>query len=438
MGSPFGMNPLIVKLMLVSLIMLLLLWPLGLVERLVGERSALRYSAVERVAGNVGRAQQVGALMLLVPVTRIATIDGKPFATTTDYHVLANTVHIDGSVDTVARHSGIYVVPAFAAKLQVSGSLDARRVRELAAPESGVIKRIGPNRLFLAVSDNAGIRSMSGIRVGGQLLPVEALRVGELNGVGATLPDAVLDAADRVEFDFELQISGTERLQFLPFANAIEVDLRSTWPSPSFSGAFGPVASPAASASGFSAQWRVLQLNRDYPQLWADNKVSAGQIAASAFGVDFYEPVDAYQRNYRAIHYAFLFVSLTFMVMFLLERMPGLPLHGVHYAMTGAALSIFYLVLLALSEHMTFGAGYAIATAALALLLSIYYSGALHSVRGGLIAGVVSGACYGLLYLLILSEEYALLCGALTLFGVLAAIMITTRKVDWNRMGSAA
>jgi inner membrane protein len=190
-------------------------------------------------------------------------------------------------------------------------------------------------------------------------------------------------------------------------------------------------------SQGFAAHWHVLQLNRDYPQGWTGDAVGAAQIRNSAFGVDFYQPVDAYQRNYRANHYAFLFVALTFMVMFLLENVLARPLHPVQYAMTGAALAVFYLVLLAVSEHLSFDASYALAASALCALFGIYYGGVLHSRRAGLLVGLVSASCYGLLYLLILSEENALLFGALSLFAVLAAIMIATRRIDWYRLTAA-
>lgn len=438
MSDPARFNPLIVKLILVAIITLLLLWPLNLVQALIGERSAMRAAAVERVAGNVGHAQQIGAVMLIVPVTRSWSADGKTYSKTAEYRLLAQTVQVEGSVVAAARHSGIYSVPTFQAKLQVSGSLTSAELRGVTAPESGIVKRIGQVALFVAIADPAGIRTLAGIRVDGKMLPVTPVRVGELKGVGVNLAQLDGDLPGEIEFAFDLQISGTERLQFLPLAESTQVDLRSSWPSPSFSGAFGPLGSPRISSEGFTAQWRVLQLNRGYPQQWVDDKVSQTQIAESAFGVDFYEPVDTYQCNYRANHYAFLFIAVSFMVLFLLEQLLALPLHPVQYAMTGAALSIFYLVLLAVSEHLSFGVAYTFATAALVLLLSIYYGGVLGRARGGAIAGLVSGACYALLYRLILSEDYALLCGALALFAVLAAIMIATRKVDWSRLGRAA
>ena len=71
----------------------------------------------------------------------------------------------------------------------------------------------------------------------------------------------------------------------------------------------------------------------------------------------FYEPVDVYQRNYRAVHYAVLLIVITFLTFFLWEHMSGIAIHGMQYLMVGLALALFYLLLLALSEHMSFDRG---------------------------------------------------------------------------------
>jgi len=429
-------NPLLVKFVSIVLTLLLLCIPLNLVQGLIGERNTLRSNAIERVAGNVGHAQQLGAVMLTVPLTRSWTEDGKTSTDTTLHHLLAQTVHIDGNVTSSTRHSGIYSVPTFAARLKIDGTIATAAWRDLLAPEPGIVKRLGPITLMLALTDPTGIRVLDGVRVDGKTYAVAPIPGSILKGVGFELAPAGAALPDEIGFAFDLQISGTERLQFLPFAASTQVDLHSTWPSPSFSGAYGPLAATQVSAQGFNAQWRVLQLNRDFPQEWAGDKVSAGQLAESAFGVDFYQPVDTYQCNYRAVHYAFLLIGLSFMILFLLEHLFGLALHPVQYAMTGAALATFYLVLLAVSEHLAFGWAYGLASAALVGLLGIYYSGVAGSVRTGTVAGLITGLCYALLYLLILSEENALLFGALLLFATLAAIMIATRKVDWYRLGT--
>lgn len=436
MSSVSRMNPLLAKILLIVLLSLVLLLPLGRMESLITERSALRDSAVERVAGGVGHAQNIGAVMLVQPVIRTWMNGGKEFSNTKSLRVLADSADVTGSVSTELRRSGIYTIPTFRAQLHVSGSISNELLMTLMAPEPGVTKTLGRPTLFVAISDPSGIRALDGIRIDDVLLPVSAATENGLHGVSVELPLNPAGTPLHSSFTLDLSISGTERLRFLPFAQSTHVSLGSSWPNPSFSGAFSPDAAPQVGAAGFKAEWRVLQINRDYPQFWTGDGVSAAQVAKSAFGVDFYQPVDAYQRDYRAIHYAILFITITFMALFLWEHMLGTRVHPMQYAMTGAALSVFYLVLLAVSEHLDFGASYALAAAAMSALLSVYFSGVFRSRRAGFVTGALAGICYSLLYLLVLSEDYALLFGALALLFLLAVIMMVTRKLDWYRVSN--
>jgi inner membrane protein len=432
-----SVNPLLAKLLLVVLLTLMLLLPLSRVEGLIAERAQLRDSAVARVANGVGHAQSIGAVMMVVPVTRTWVDNGKEYSETKNHRVLAGSVDVTGTVDSASRRSGIYTVPTFKATLHIVGSISDELLMEARAPEPGVSKKTGNVSLFMAVSDPTGIRALTGIRVDGILVPVNAATEAGLQGVSAQLISVAADVPRRREFAVDLVVSGTERLQFLPFAQSTHVKLESPWPSPSFSGAFSPDAPPQVGPHGFSADWQVLQINRSYPQSWADGAVSEADLAKSAFGVDFYLPVDAYQRDYRAIHYAVLFIALTFMGLFLWEHTLGTRVHPMQYAMTGAALSVFYLVLTALSEHLDFAGSYTLAAGAMTLLLSAYFSGVLQSRSAGAITGVLAGVCYSLLYLLVLSEDYALLFGALAIFFLLAITLIGTRKLDWYRVAES-
>jgi inner membrane protein len=433
-GSRFP--PVAGKIALIVVASLALLVVLSRVESLISERSVLRAQALEHVAASVGHAQQVGIGLLTLMVTRTPDNGGRSSPDTVAHHLLAQTIEIDGQVHTTTRHSGIYTVPTYLATLHATGTFATAPLRKLLAPENGVVKSAAPLTLFIALTDPAGVRALDGIRVGGKLLPVVPMLEDGLKGVSVEF-GAIDDLPESLEVSFDLRLSGTEQLQFLPFAAVTHVVMHSPWPSPSFNGAFGPDTPASVTPDGFAADWRVLQLNRDYPQQWKNDAVGMPQIAASAFGVAFYQPVEAYQRNYRAIHYASLFIALTFMVMFLLENTTRTALHPVQYAMTGAALAIFYLLLLALSEHLGFGAAFGLGAGALCVLLAVYYSGVTRSVRTGVAIGTIAGVCYGLLYLLILSEENALLFGSLGLFAALAAIMIATRKIDWYRLRAA-
>jgi inner membrane protein len=215
------------------------------------------------------------------------------------------------------------------------------------------------------------------------------------------------------------------------------VTLSSDWPHPSFQGSFLPVEH-AIRPDGFDARWQVLELNRSYRQAWLDGEVTDAMLMESAIGIGLYQAVDVYQRAERAIKYALLFIALTFLTFFAWEQLSGLRLHPLQYLLVGLALSTFYVLLIALSEHMQFALAYVGAVAALVLLMAAYISGALRSSRRGLAVASAMSVVYGLLYALILSEDYALLMGAITLFAALAAVMIATRKIDWYRLGSSA
>ena len=165
----------------------------------------------------------------------------------------------------------------------------------------------------------------------------------------------------------------------------------------------------AGDAKGFSAHWHLLDLNRSYGQHWTDATDSMDQaLQASAFGVQLYQPVDVYQRNERAGKYGLLFIAMTFVAFFLFEVLKRLRVHPVQYLLVGAALATFYVVLLALSEQMGFGAAYAVAAASVAFIVGGYAMAVLSTRRAGLLLGGVLLLIYAMLYGLIAAEEYAL------------------------------
>ena len=193
----------------------------------------------------------------------------------------------------------------------------------------------------------------------------------------------------------------------------------------------------AISATGrFHARWQLLDLNRAYGSQWLEESVSAETLLESAFGVDLVQPVDLYQQAERSVKYGGLFIALSLLTLFLWEHLARRPLHPIQYGLMGLALSVFYLLLLALAEHIGFTLAYVVAAVALCGLLGVYLAGAFRSSRAGGGSAVAFGAMYALLYLLVTSEDYALLAGALGLFAILATVMVVTRRLDWYDAGA--
>ncbi|TVQ14549.1 MAG: hypothetical protein EA364_04285 [Balneolaceae bacterium] len=171
-----------------------------------------------------------------------------------------------------------------------------------------------------------------------------------------------------------------------------------------------------------------MHLNRNFPQVIEGGRHSLQQ---SAFGVDLITTVDHYQKSERTVKYALMFIGLTFIGFFLVEVMNRVQLHPINYLLIGLNLILFYVLLLAISEHLTFNSAYIIASVSLVALISVYASAVLKSLKlGSMMAGVLL-FLYAFLFVILQLEDYALLVGSLALFVLLAVIMILTRHIDW-------
>jgi inner membrane protein len=212
------------------------------------------------------------------------------------------------------------------------------------------------------------------------------------------------------------------------------VSLDSNWPHPSFSGAWLPDEREVTTA-GFSARWDVPFLGRDYPQTWVGTDDPYERILASTFGVELISPVDHYRMSDRSTKYAYLFLTLTFGMLWLFDTLVGVRIHPIQYLQVGAAMCMFYLLELSLSEHIGFVGAYGVAAFGVIALVAAYTRAVLgSSSRGALMASSIA-VLYGYLFALLTLERYALLVGSLGLFSALATVMHLTRRVDWHRAG---
>src|SRR5262249_7741744 len=138
-------------------------------------------------------------------------------------------------------------------------------------------------------------------------------------------------------------------------------------------------------ARGFSAVWETSFFATNLEELLRGCPSGAcPALLGPQLGVTFASPVDQYLQTDRAIKYALLFIFPTFVGFFLYELSRRLSLHPIQYALVGAALAVFYLLLLSLSEHVGFAPAYAISSTACVALIGIYVCSALQNLRHGL------------------------------------------------------
>lgn len=421
------------KAFMIGGIVLLLLIPLMMLRGLVSERSTLREQAYTKVAQGWGGDLVVGGPWLVVPTERVVADGDKTRIERYSMYLLPAQLDIgvELKLEDEPRYVGIYAVPVYQSHVKLTGQFDFSALKPL-LDKPGVTYLWDQSRLRLPLSEVRSLREVQSARFSGQEVKFGPAGPGLYRGVEAPIDPATLTAGGTASFEFNTVLAGSRSFSVLPVGSTTSVALRSDWPHPSFQGAFLPVERNISS-TGFDARWQVLELNRSYRQAWMEYEVEESTLMESSFGVGLYQAVDAYQRGERAIKYALLFIALTFLTFFAWEQISRIRIHPLQYLLVGLALSVFYLLLIALSEHLAFALAYVTAAAALILLIGIYISGALRSRARGVVAGTAMTVVYGLLYVLVLSEDYALLLGAIILFAALAAVMLVTRRIDWYR-----
>lgn len=439
------------RLCVIGVLVLVLLIPLSQVKGLVSERLSRSEGARREIASIWGGRQEIGGPVLVVPY-RVHFTDAKGIAREVEQRArfLPDALKVSGKLLPELRRRGLFETVVYRLQLRVEATFPPPDFSTWSiAPED---IRWEKAVLGVGIPDLRGIRGEAALKWNDRSVPFSGGSADPriwASGLTAAIPLAPTEAGAAAHIvSFDLGLQGSEDLRFLPFGRETIVEINSPWPSPSFSGAFLPERR-TVSEKGFSARWRVSWLGRSYPQQWRDPEIPSADrveegggtptdaihqaVCGSAFGVGLYLPADAYQKTERSLKYAILFVVLTFATFFLYAVLAPVELHPVQYLLVGAAICLFYLLLLSISEQAPFPVAYAVASAAIVALISGYSAAILHGRLRALVLGGLLGLLYGYLYVLLQAEDQALLLGSVGLFAILATLMYLTRRIDWGR-----
>ncbi len=420
------------KVFAVGFLILVLLIPTAMVRNLIKERECRQDAVVEEIGAKWGTAQTISGPIITLPYEEtVKTGDGKTTVYTRYFHILPDKLDVVGELSPEIRHRGLYETVLYNAKLRLTGLFLYPDLEEQGISRKDIIW----SRAFLAmgISDMKGVKENVNIRIDGMDMAMNpGIETTDIFTSGIHVKLKTAGKKEKLSFDVSLDLNGSQYLYFVPAGKDTSVSLSSTWSSPSFDGSFLP-AEREINEDGFNARWRVLHLNRNYPQCWKGNRY---KIADSAFGVKFFVPNDAYQKSTRTAKYAVLFISLTFMVFFFAEIMNKLSIHPLQYLLIGLALTVFYTLLISISEHTGFGKGYALASIATILLITGYAKGVLRKNVLALVVGSVLTILYVYLYIVLQLENFALLLGSIGIFIILAVVMCLTRKINWYAIGT--
>ncbi len=415
------------KVLSVGFLILLLLIPAAMVQDLVRERQSRRDSAVSEISGKWGDRQTITGPFLAVPFrTFFKDDEGKTRSNLGYLHILPETLDITGDIRPEVRYRSLFEAVLYNVKLHITGSIKLPPSGQLNIEQKNI--QWDKAYLSLGITDLRGIQDRIAIRFNGASYNADpGLRTADLAEAGVGTLVGALTPGKPNDFSFDLNLNGSEQLSLVPVGETTTVRLASKWPSPSFNGAFLP-ASREVGKDGFTANWKVLHLNRNYPQFWEG---AQHKVESSAFGLQLILTADIYQRSTRLAKYAVMFLVFTFAAFFFSEVINKRRVHPIQYILIGTAILLFYTLVLSLSEHMNFNSAYLISAATVTLMIAGYSQAIVHSSRFALTIGGILTILYAYLFVVLQLEDYALIMGSIGLLVIVGAVMYVTRKIDW-------
>ena len=457
--SEWTRHSIMLRVISIAILVLLLLIPAYMIEDLIRERSAYRDTAIREVSSKWGEAQTITGPVLTVPYTTyFKDSEGKITQTTEYAHFLPDALHVQATLLPEIRYRGIYDVVVYTTELTGEGQFAYPDIASLNIEERNV--RWEDAYACIGIPDMRGIENAVSLQWQQQAYPFDpGVASYDLFSSGISTP-VRLDSAQRsIPYRFEMKLKGSQSLMLMPLGRTTDVTIRSDWPNPSFDGAFLP-DQREVNADGFTAHWKVLHLNRNFPQAWkgsqyqftttSDNGAlqdyyyerpemspvaNFAQASEYHFGVNLLRGVDEYQKSMRSAKYAILFIALTFLVFFFVETLNRRRIHPIQYLLVGLALCIFYALLVAISEQLSFNLAFILSSLAVTSLITLYCYSIFKDQRLTLFIGLLLVMLYGFVFILLQLQDYALLMGSIGLFIILATVMYFSRKIDWYALG---
>ncbi|MBS1534597.1 MAG: cell envelope integrity protein CreD [Bacteroidetes bacterium] len=429
-------NSIYFKVATIFFISMLLLIPTSMIEGLIFERQNTQEQAINEVSSKWANQQTLTGPFISIPyyryikeTTKKDTV-GKIVKIKEFIHILPTDLKVSGKINPEQRNRGIYEIVVYNSKINLSGEFKEMKIGETDIPAKDIL--FDKAVLSLGINDLRGIEKQIDLKWNDK---TSSFNPGVTNtdviqsGINAPISVVANDSLS-YRFSFDLDLKGSQLLYFTPVGKITDVSIESSWKNPSFDGAFLP-DSRLLSENGFKANWNILHLNRNYPQMWTGNKHA---ISNSSFGINLILPVDNYQKTFRSIRYAILFIGFTFLVFFFIEVLHKIFIHPIQYILVGIALLVFYTLLLSLSEHINFNLAFIFSALATLLLIAGYVRAILKSAKLTYLIGGILAILYTFIYVVIQLQDLALLIGSIGIFVILALVMYFSRKIDWYNL----
>jgi len=433
------------RMLIVGFLVIILLIPLSYINTLIKERSFRQADVVTEINAKWGNNVLVYGPILKVPYktyseTKTYNEKTKTYLKETKTHlnhayIFPERLNSDVNVDSKTLKRGNFESAVFTTTMDFSGHFIPTDLNDKGIKSEDIIW--DKASVLIQTTNLKGIKSEMLLNLNSDTYNFQTnfntdddrnsyLDVLESNFINSEdLSDAQND-----NFSISISFNGTRQIDLIPIGKTTTMSMTSNWADPSFVGNYLPNdETKEITKEGFKADWKVLHINRAFSQQHL-NKIP--NLNAFAFGTKFMVMVDEYQKSERSAKYGFLVIGLTFLIFFLIQTMSKIDIHPFQYLMIGIALTMFYTLLVSISEHSNFLKAYLVAGISVIVLITLYSKSILKNVKFPMFIGLSLTALYTFIYVIIQLENYALLVGSIGLFVILAIVMFVSRKIDWN------
>jgi len=393
---------------------------------LIRERQFTRDEVTREISDKWGKEQTISGPVLVLPYYEFTKNDDEIIKIPKTLYVLPKTLDITSNLIPEIRYRGTYKVIVYESATHISGDFTLPNLSTYGISEEGV--EWEKACLVFGISDMRGIQQKIELSWNENMLFADpGILYSSIANAGFTSKVVLNPDKNDYQFTINLNLRGSKNLNFTPVGETTNVNITSPWSTPSFTGSFLP-DQRTITENEFEADWTILHLNRNFPQIWNNQTY---RVNESAFGVNLLFPVDEYQKSMRSAKYAIMFIALTYLIFLLVEIILKKRIHPVQYLLVSVALLLFYTLQLSLSEQIGFNLSYFISSVAIIGLITAYSHSIFKMVRLTIITSLSLVVLYSFLFVILQTEGYSLLFGSIGLFFILGFVMYLSKKVNW-------
>lgn len=434
-----------IRMLMVGFLILVLMIPLTYIKYLIIERAERQESVISEINEKWGKEVLLYGPILKIPYKTYNKItynkDKKNEYTETEETInygyfFPEKLNANTTINPEKKHRGIYTTAVYKTEMEINGSFNKPDFSSKELKDKDILW--DKAKIIINTSNLKGINNEVSIKLNKNtysFIPKykvksnqysKELVLHKLESNKITIAD--MPIKNNTDFKINISINGSESIKIIPIGKETNMNIKSNWNDKSFIGNYLPYDKGETETS-FDAKWKVLQINRPFSQQFFNTMPNLREFA---FGVNFMIPVDQYQQSERTAKYGYLVISLTFLIFFLIQSLSKINIHPFQYLMIGLALTMFYTLLISISEHSNFLKAYLIASTAVIGLITLYSKSILKTYKFPIFIMISLTSLYTFIYVIIQLENYALLVGSIGLFTILVIVMYASRKIEWN------